>query len=202
MSGGRAETKRAYYQSHKEQYKVYSRKYYLKNKSKYREYCRKWRMKNKEKIPVYQAKWYYGPSGRDYHARNADKLRKQQLRRWALDPEKYILMCREHAHSPKGKAYHAAYRKKNRARLRMLSREWDARNPEKIRAYYAVSKAIKNGIIFKSPCEKCGDIKSVAAHEDYSRPLDVTWLCRDHVAERNRRMPNMIERAKALARSI
>lgn len=39
--------------------------------------------------------------------------------------------------------------------------------------------AIKNGTIKVLPCLICGD-KAEAHHHDYSRPLDVMWLCRTH----------------------
>jgi hypothetical protein len=29
----------------------------------------------------------------------------------------------------------------------------------------------------RQPCEKCGYHKSQAHHHDYSKPLDVNWLC-------------------------
>jgi len=44
-------------------------------------------------------------------------------------------------------------------------------------AHYIVSKAIEKGEMVPKPCEKCGNPKSVAHHEDYSKPLEVTWLC-------------------------
>jgi transcription elongation factor Elf1 len=42
--------------------------------------------------------------------------------------------------------------------------------------------AIKNGTIQVLPCLVCGD-KAEAHHPDYSRPLDVVWLCKPHHKE-------------------
>jgi transcription elongation factor Elf1 len=42
--------------------------------------------------------------------------------------------------------------------------------------------AIKNGTIQVLPCLICGD-KAEAHHHDYSRPLDVMWLCKAHHRE-------------------
>lgn len=44
-----------------------------------------------------------------------------------------------------------------------------------------VHRAVKNSIIQKQPCEKCGETKLVHAHhDDYAKPLDVRWLCPAH----------------------
>lgn len=43
-----------------------------------------------------------------------------------------------------------------------------------------VAKALKNGEIQKEPCEKCGNIDAHAHHDDYNKPLEIRWLCRDH----------------------
>jgi Zn finger protein HypA/HybF involved in hydrogenase expression len=41
---------------------------------------------------------------------------------------------------------------------------------------------LKRGKLIKQPCEKCGSEDSEIHHEDYTKPLDVTWLCRkDHL---------------------
>ena len=51
-------------------------------------------------------------------------------------------------------------------------------NPGKYRAHQAVSKAIRNGLLFSEPCCECGRIEDVHAHhDDYSKPLNVRWLC-------------------------
>ncbi len=49
--------------------------------------------------------------------------------------------------------------------------------------YYKLRMALRNGILTKKPCEKCGKINSQAQHHDYSKPLDVTWLCPYHHAQ-------------------
>ncbi len=58
--------------------------------------------------------------------------------------------------------------------------EYRDKNPEKYNAHKAVSVAIKNGTLVRSNCEKCRSIKAHAHHDDYSRPLDVRWLCAAH----------------------
>lgn len=37
--------------------------------------------------------------------------------------------------------------------------------------------AIRHGRITKKPCESCGEEKSQAHHDDYTKPLDVRFLC-------------------------
>jgi len=40
--------------------------------------------------------------------------------------------------------------------------------------------AKKNKLVTQRPCEVCGSEYTVAHHEDYSKPLEVRWLCREH----------------------
>jgi hypothetical protein len=49
-------------------------------------------------------------------------------------------------------------------------------------AHIITGNAIKNGTLIKEPCLICGDV-SEAHHPDYSRPLDVVWLCVKHHKE-------------------
>ncbi len=56
-------------------------------------------------------------------------------------------------------------------------------NPENKQMRKAISRAnkvLRKGGIKKMPCEVCGEAKVDMHHEDYSKPLDVTWLCRSH----------------------
>lgn len=64
------------------------------------------------------------------------------------------------------------------------------RTPAVRRAHSAVARAVRAGRLSRpSVCTECGSEGRVeAAHEDYSRPLDIRWLCRrchcrwDHLA--------------------
>jgi len=58
-----------------------------------------------------------------------------------------------------------------------------SRNPEKRQAHIAVGNAVRDGILNKEPCSVCGNCVSEAHHPDYSKPLDVTWLCKKHHKE-------------------
>lgn len=63
------------------------------------------------------------------------------------------------------------------------SAKWDAQNRSKKRAHTAVNRAIRNGILTRHPCQVCGSSDSHGHHPDYSRPLDVVWLCPEHHAQ-------------------
>ena len=54
------------------------------------------------------------------------------------------------------------------------------RNPEKVNARETVKKALRAGVLHRpGRCGHCGiECKPEASHSDYSRPLDVEWLCR------------------------
>lgn len=80
-------------------------------------------------------------------------------------------------------------------------KEWHAKHPGKAAQYQAAKRpepksrskareafksAKKYGKIKSLPCVKCGNPKSEGHHHDYSKPLDVTWLCRKHHAELHR----------------
>ena len=68
------------------------------------------------------------------------------------------------------------------ARMYGLSKQRLAQmiDPSMEKAHSAVKTAIKNGTLTRQPCRACGNPKTEAHHEDYSKPLDVVWLCRVH----------------------
>jgi len=58
--------------------------------------------------------------------------------------------------------------------------EYRKRNSNKYRAINMVNNAIRDRKLFSEPCEVCGEEKTHAHHDDYSKPLNVRWLCAAH----------------------
>lgn len=77
--------------------------------------------------------------------------------------------------------------------------DWKKRNPERAketalrasnryvenhregaRAHRLLRAAIKRGDLMREPCKACGSKRGIQGHhDDYSKPLEVTWLCHD-----------------------
>jgi len=68
-----------------------------------------------------------------------------------------------------------------RAQIAKASKRWKEANPEGYRAHYTLTNAVRDGKIERQPCEICGE-EAHAHHPDYSKPLDVVWLCPTHHA--------------------
>jgi len=75
--------------------------------------------------------------------------------------------------------YHCQYDEAHRAEKDERQRKWAKNNPEKVAAHNAVRQALKDGILVRPiTCEKCGSGGRICSHhEDYSKPLEVDWLC-------------------------
>ncbi len=57
-------------------------------------------------------------------------------------------------------------------------------NPNKYKAHSLVSYHKKKGNLVPQPCEVCGATEHIHAHhDDYSKPLNVRWLCAAHHQE-------------------
>lgn len=90
------------------------------------------------------------------------------------------------------RAWHAAHPEETRENLRKTK----ARAPWKERARTQVHRALRAGLLVKKPCEVCGSEKAQAHHDDYSKPLEVRWLCHPHHMEHHRKYP-LIDRVSA-----
>lgn len=53
---------------------------------------------------------------------------------------------------------------------------------QKARAYRIYREALRIDQLIRKPCEVCGDPHSQGHHRDYTKPLEVVWLCRKHHA--------------------
>lgn len=89
------------------------------------------------------------------------KLRKEVEKKWRSDPEL-------------------------KKRTSELKRAWQEKNRIKRAAHIITNNAMQRGKLIKQPCEVCGNKKVDAHHDDYTKPLDVRWLCKKHRAEHHK----------------
>lgn len=71
------------------------------------------------------------------------------------------------------------------------------KHPEQKAASTMVANAVRDGRLKRQPCWVCGEYAE-AHHPDYSRPLDVVWLCVLHHRQAHgltRRIDNELEAA-------
>lgn len=69
---------------------------------------------------------------------------------------------------------------RNAEKIKATRGEWKRQNREKSRAHSAVEYAVKTGkLVRPEACEECTDDSSQihGHHDDYSRQLEVRWLC-------------------------
>lgn len=92
---------------------------------------------------------------------------RERLKRWKeKHPERVLELA---------KKYHLA----NPQVARESNKRWFKKNKEKQYTHKNVYRATKSGVLKKAPCSICGSNKWVDGHhEDYSKPLEVVWLCR------------------------
>jgi len=59
------------------------------------------------------------------------------------------------------------------------NRYWRFQHPDRYKAQTMIGNAVRDGRIIKSKtCEICGSSSFIHAHhQDYSKPLEVVWLC-------------------------
>jgi ribosomal protein S27AE len=69
----------------------------------------------------------------------------------------------------------AAVRERRAAQAR-ATRQNPAARP-KLQARDAVREALRDGRLTRQPCSECGAAKAQAHHDDYTRRLDIVWLC-------------------------
>lgn len=86
----------------------------------------------------------------------------------------------------KMREYQRAWKRRNKERVRASNRESRRRNAAKHNARSMIEWYVQKGLVLKMPCEVCGSTDGIQAHhDDYSKPLDVNWLCLRHHQERH-----------------
>ena len=105
-------------------------------------------------------------SWREYGDRNRDSRRAYHRRHYKKNAARIIA---------KAKAYHKT--PAGRRAMKKSGASQRAKFPEKYRARQAVAVALRSGHLTRRPCQKCWEMKVQAHHENYAKPLEVTWLC-------------------------
>ena len=119
------------------------------NKEK-KEYMKEWKKNNPKKVKEYTKR--YKEKLREYHKEYYEK------------------------HQEEIKEQSKEYRRENKEEQREYFKKWNKENPEKIKAQRLAQK-IK--IPKNQLCEICGSKENLDKHhEDYSKPLEVMFLCR------------------------
>lgn len=108
------------------------------------------------------------------NARRAKKI--QEIRQY--DRERGLLPHRKQAVKERAPRY--ADRKS--------AAKWRKANPNKATAHSAVEHALRIGTLIRATeCERCGaDWQLDAHHENYAKPLEVVWLCKECHGARHR----------------
>lgn len=107
---------------------------------------------------------------RVYREKNRDKISLKEATRRLNDADRF----------EKNRQRHFSWSKNNRKRLNAYQREWYQENKEKRRAHVVLSRAIRAGKIVRPiNCSQClKECKPDGHHEEYSKPLEVIWICR------------------------
>lgn len=109
---------------------------------------------------------------------NVDRVRKWR----AENAEKYKLSQTEYYQKNKKALYakHCDWRKRNPKAVSSETAKYRIKHPSKRAATCALNNAVRDGRITKPiTCQVCGltGIRIHGHHEDYSKPLDVLWVC-------------------------
>lgn len=178
---------RAWREKNSERVKQTTKKHYENNREDYLEKARvQWQNTDSEtrKKRAEYHKEYYSENKEKYLKNQKDKRRlrtKDEIAKDYLRSQEYYENNKEKIQSRARERYYKLtleQKKQNVANIK----EWRKRNGEKTKAWSAVGNALFKGEIEKPPyCELCGsfDMKIHAHHDDYSKPLDVLWLCHD-----------------------
>lgn len=73
-------------------------------------------------------------------------------------------------------------------RVLIYQRRRRRKYPEKNKARRMVAYYVRVGKLVKSVCSVCGDKKVEAHHPDYSKPLEIEWLCHFHHRQKEGRL--------------
>ena len=128
---------------------------------------------------------------REYRIENIDKVREYDRNRPNKDArrEENKLRYKKRMSTEEGR------RMEREAKAR-----WQKKNTLKRAAHIIVGNAARDGKLSPQPCEACFNTHDIHAHhEDYTKPLEITWLCRKCHSKRHKEINQMIRDGKDLS---
>lgn len=87
------------------------------------------------------------------------------------------------------------HREKYKVSNRVAQYKYKENNVFKMMSRRTLTVALETRKIKREPCVCCGDEKTHGHHTDYSKPLDVVWLCRKHHVEEHNRLKSLIKKS-------
>ena len=74
-----------------------------------------------------------------------------------------------------------------------INKAWRHEDKRRVQCHSAVARAIRSGELVRNPCIRCGDVNSLAHHEDYDKPLEVIWFCQPCHKERHKEINQLLK---------
>ena len=108
---------------------------------------------------------------RAHRAANLERVKAYDRQRYIDNPER------------KANAMECARRARADGRNKAYQKRHNEKYPVERAARVKLGNAVMRGKIAKGTCAVCGSDKVHAHHNDYSKPLDVVWLCPAHHGE-------------------
>lgn len=154
----------------REEYLAKRKAYYQKNKHKWAEYAKA----HRKEINKY---W------REKRAENPEKYREKAAEWRGNNRDKTSEYNKKYHASEKGQDRYRKYYEANKRAFIERAKKSNAKHPNERKAQAKLNHAKANGKVIQQACEVCGKLKAEAHHDDYNKPLDVRWLCRQCHAE-------------------
>jgi hypothetical protein len=160
-----------------------------KKRAVYRKKSREYKERNRRAISAAGKKYYLQNRERilrsvtEYRDKNKQTISLKAANKRLKDPYRF----------EKNRIKHFGWSKENRDRLNEYQREWYQKNKEKRRAHVVLNRAVNSGKVMRpKECSECKkECKPDGHHLDYSKPLEVIWICR---ACHSRKSPRMVIR--------
>lgn len=146
---------------------------------------REWHKKHPEYAKKKHKEWakshpnYFKEQAKIFDLRHPGR-RREMAKKWLAKHPEYL-----EKRKPKKRIADMLYSRKRRQKVDKGEeyRIWRTKNPEKYKAHWILNSAITTGEIKRRPCETCGEKRKYhvhAHHDDYTKPLEVKWLCVIH----------------------